>query len=149
MAEGGGTDKSPIFISYAANDAETANAACRFLETRGVTCWIAPRDVKPGAQYADAIVRAINEATAVVVVMSASAMASSHVRREVERAASKHKQIIAFRIDAGAQSGAGVFPVGIAMDRCIGLGNAASFGEARQRGGRRGPGNRRAGNFDG
>jgi Tol biopolymer transport system component len=102
MAEGGGTDKSPIFISYAANDAETANAACRFLETRGVTCWIAPRDVKPGAQYADAIVRAINEATAVVVVMSASAMASSHVRREVERAASKHKQIIAFRIDAAA-----------------------------------------------
>jgi Tol biopolymer transport system component len=102
MAEGGGEDKSPIFISYAANDAETANAACRFLESRGVTCWIAPRDVKPGARYADAIVRAINEATAVVVVMSASAMASSHVRREVERAASKHKQIIAFRIDAAA-----------------------------------------------
>jgi Tol biopolymer transport system component len=102
MAEGGGEQKSPIFISYAANDAETANAACRFLESRGVPCWIAPRDVKPGAQYADAIVRAINEATAVVVVMSASAMASSHVRREVERAAAKHKQIIAFRIDAAA-----------------------------------------------
>jgi Tol biopolymer transport system component len=102
MAEGGGEEKSPIFISYAANDAETANAACRYLESRGATCWIAPRDVKPGAQYADAIVRAINEATAVVVVMSASAMASSHVRREVERAAAKHKQIIAFRIDAVA-----------------------------------------------
>ena len=102
MAEGGGEEKSPIFISYAANDAETANAACRYLESRGVTCWIAPRDVKPGAQYADAIVRAINEATALVVVMSASAMASSHVLREVERAASKHKQIIAFRIDAAA-----------------------------------------------
>jgi hypothetical protein len=29
-------------------------------------CWIAPRDVKPGAQYADAIVRAINEAKALV-----------------------------------------------------------------------------------
>jgi Tol biopolymer transport system component len=102
MAEGGGAGKSSVFISYAANDAETANTACRFLESRVVTCWIAPRDVKPGAQYADAIVRAINEATAVVVVMSASAMASSHVRREVERAAAKHKQIIAFRIDAAA-----------------------------------------------
>jgi Tol biopolymer transport system component len=102
MAEGGGAGKSSVFISYAASDAETANTACRFLESRGVSCWIAPRDVKPGAQYADAIVRAINEATAVVVVMSASAMASSHVRREVERAAAKHKQIIAFRIDAAA-----------------------------------------------
>src|SRR5271167_2931270 len=102
MAEGGGEEKSPIFISYAANDAETANSACRYLEGRGVNCWIAPRNVKAGAQYADAIVRAINEAAAVVVVMSASAMASSHVRREVERAAAKHKQIIAFRIDAAA-----------------------------------------------
>jgi Tol biopolymer transport system component len=91
-----------IFISYAANDAGTANSACGYLESRGVHCWIAPRNVKPGAQYADAIVRAINEATAMVVVMSASAMASSHVRREVERAAAKHKPIIAFRIDAAA-----------------------------------------------
>ncbi len=39
-----------------------------------------------------------------VLVLSATAMASSHVGREVERAASKHKQIIAFRIDAAALS---------------------------------------------
>ena len=69
---------------------------------RGIPCWIAPRDVKPGAQYADAIVRAIGEAKAVVLIMSASAMVSSHVRREVERAASKYKPIIAFRLDAAA-----------------------------------------------
>jgi TolB-like protein len=61
---------------------------------------MAPRDVKPGAQYADAIVRAINDAQAVVLVLSGSAVTSSHVGREVERAASKHKPIIAFRIDA-------------------------------------------------
>ena len=35
----------------------------------------------------------------VVLVLSGSAVASSHVGREVERAASKHKQIIAFRLD--------------------------------------------------
>jgi hypothetical protein len=35
-----------------------------------------------------------------VVVLSSSAMDSSHVAREVERAASKRKQIISFRIDA-------------------------------------------------
>ena len=35
-----------------------------------------------------------------MLVLSASAMASSHVAREVERAASKRKQIIAFRVDA-------------------------------------------------
>lgn len=64
-----------------------------------------PRDVKPGAQYADAIVRTINEAQAVVLVLSANSLASSHVGREVGRASSKHKQIMAFRIDAGAIAG--------------------------------------------
>jgi len=44
--------------------------------------------VKPGAAYADAIVRAINEASALVMVLSGAAMASEHVSREVERAAS-------------------------------------------------------------
>jgi TolB-like protein len=89
-----------LFISYASHDAELAEKACSALESGGSHCWMAPRDVKPGAQYADAIVRAINEAQAVVLVLSASAVASSHVSREVERAASKHKRIIAFRLDA-------------------------------------------------
>ena len=89
-----------VFISYASHDAELARKVCTALEAAGLHCWMAPRDVKPGAQYADAIVGALNEATAVALVLSGSAMASSHVAREVERAASKHKPIIAFRIDA-------------------------------------------------
>ena len=91
-----------VFLSYASQDADTANWVCQFLENRGVSCWMAPRDVKPGAQYADAIVAAINEASAVVLVLSGSAVASSHVGKEVERASSKRKSIIAFRIDAAA-----------------------------------------------
>jgi TolB-like protein/Flp pilus assembly protein TadD len=89
-----------LFISYASHDAEVAQKVCSALEAAGFPCWMAPRDVKPGAQYADAIVRAITEVKALVVVLSASGVASSHVGREVERAASKHKQIIAFRLDA-------------------------------------------------
>jgi TolB-like protein len=89
-----------LFISYASEDVELAQKACSALEAAGFPCWMAPRDVRPGAQYADAIVRAINEAQAVVLVLSASAVTSSHVGREVERAASKHKQIIALRLDA-------------------------------------------------
>jgi TolB-like protein len=90
----------PLFISYASHDVVSAQKACSALEAAGFPCWMAPRDVNPGAQYADAIVRAINDSQAVVLVLSASAVASSHVRREVERAASKQKQIIAFRLDA-------------------------------------------------
>jgi TolB-like protein len=93
-----------VFISYASHDAEVAQRVCSALEAAHFACWMAPRDVKAGAQYADAIVRAINEARAIVLVLSASAVASSHVGREVERAVSKHKVIIAFRLDAAALS---------------------------------------------
>src|SRR5579862_1258563 len=90
---------SRVFLSYASPDAAAANQVCEFLESHGVPCWMAPRDVKPGAAYADAIVRAINESSALVLVLSAAAMASEHVSREVERAASKHKPVVAFRVD--------------------------------------------------
>jgi TolB-like protein len=104
MAEGDGAQKASggmpsVFVSYASQDAAVANSIVEHLEQHGFRCWLAPRDVKPGAQYADAIVAAINEAKAVVLLLSQHAMVSSHVGREVERAASKHKPIIAFRID--------------------------------------------------
>jgi TolB-like protein len=91
---------SDVFVSYASQDTGVANSLVESLEAQGLKCWIAPRDVKPGAQYADAIVRAINEAKGVVLVMSGSAVGSSHVGKEIERASSKRKPIIAFRIDA-------------------------------------------------
>ena len=88
-----------VFVSYASQDVAVTNSVVEHLEHQGIRCWIAPRDVKPGAQYADAIVRAINEAKTLVLVLSQNAVGSSHVGREIERAASKHKQIIALKID--------------------------------------------------
>jgi adenylate cyclase len=93
------TRERDVFVSYASQDAAVANSVVEALEQHGIRCWMAPRDVKPGAQYADAIVRAINEAKTLVLVLSHSAVGSSHVGREIERAASKHKQIIALKID--------------------------------------------------
>jgi hypothetical protein len=56
MAEGdgmdgtsGGVTSRTVFLSYASHDAEIANTVCRELESRGIRCWIAPRDVAPGA----------------------------------------------------------------------------------------------------
>jgi TolB-like protein len=89
-----------VFISYASQDAAVAGALVEALERHGISCWIAPRDVKAGALYADAIVRAISGAKALVLVLSASAIASSHVGKEVERASSKKRPILALRIDA-------------------------------------------------
>jgi TolB-like protein len=89
-----------VFISYASQDAAVAAALVEALERHGVGCWIAPRDVKAGALYADAIVRAISGAKAIVLVLSESAIASSHVGKEIERASSKKRPVIVLRIDA-------------------------------------------------
>src|SRR5258706_5336726 len=89
-----------VFISYASHDAATASSVVEALERQGIRCWIAPRDVTPGSQYADEIVGAINDAKVLVLVLSQHAVASSHVGREIERAASKRRRIVALRADA-------------------------------------------------
>jgi adenylate cyclase len=91
--------KPDVFISYASPDIAVADAVCAALEREGVVCWVAPRDVLPGDFYADAIVRAIDDSRAIIIVLSKSAVASPHVLREVERAASKRHPVLTLRID--------------------------------------------------
>src|ERR1700733_1200533 len=90
---------SRVFVSYASGDAAVASALVEALERHGVACWIAPRDVRAGALYAEAIVRAISDAKALILVLSANSVASAHVGKEVERASSKRRPVIALRID--------------------------------------------------
>jgi TolB-like protein/tetratricopeptide (TPR) repeat protein len=101
------TEESPnqaaardVFVSYASQDVAVANAVVEALEQQGIKCWIAPRNVTPGSQYADEIVGAINDAKVIVLVLSEHAIASPHVGREVERAASKRRRVIALKTDA-------------------------------------------------
>ena len=75
-----------VFISYAKSDLEVAKRVCDGLEQRGTKCWIAPRDVTPGKSYGSAIVRAIQDASSMVLVFSSRANTSPHVVTEVERA---------------------------------------------------------------
>ena len=95
-----GAGSHDVFISYASQDAAIANAVVLALERAGLSCWIAPRDVVPGSLYADEIVGAINEAKVVVLVLSQHSVASPHVGKEIERASSKRRRIIAFHMDS-------------------------------------------------
>lgn len=51
-----------VFISYASKEMETASKVCKFLEDNGIRCWIAPRNVNAGSNYATQIVSAIKSA---------------------------------------------------------------------------------------
>jgi TIR domain len=104
MADGDGEaqtggDPPRVFVSYASQDVAIADAIVEALERHGLKCWIAPRDVIPGSLYADGIVRAICGAKVFALVLSEHAIASSHVGKEIERASSNRRPIIAFRID--------------------------------------------------
>ena len=86
------------FISYAGPDKDTAYRLCRLLEEQGIGCWIAPRDVTPGVDYGESIIRAIETTAATVLLLSDHANASVHVKHELERATSKRKRVIPIRI---------------------------------------------------
>jgi len=47
-----------VFISHSSVDKNAADAICHALEQSGVKCWIAPRDIQPGANYGGEIIRA-------------------------------------------------------------------------------------------
>ncbi len=87
-----------VFISFAAADRATAETVCRALEAVSMPCWIAPRDVAAGTRYAEAIVDAIRESRVFVLIFSGAANASTHVEREVDRAASLGLPIVPLRI---------------------------------------------------
>jgi TolB-like protein/Tfp pilus assembly protein PilF len=91
---------SDAFLSYASADAEVAKQVCARLETSGLRIWMAPRDVPAGAHYADALVRAINASRSLLLILSENSVDSAHVSKEVERASSKRKPIVAIRLDA-------------------------------------------------
>ena len=118
MAEGEGEGRATganrgtpdVFVSYASQDAGIATTIVETLERSGVACWIAPRDVTPGAFYADEIVHAIDAAKAIVLILSKNATDSQHVLREVEHAASKRHPVVSLRIDqAPLPAGLGYF----------------------------------------
>jgi TolB-like protein len=91
---------SDAFLSYASADAEAAKQVCARLEASGLRIWMAPRDVPAGAHYADALVRAINGSRTLLLILSENSVDSAHVSKEVERASSKRKPIVAIRLDA-------------------------------------------------
>lgn len=88
-----------VFISYSKSDKATADALCNAMESLGIRCWIAPRDVLPGADWTGSIIRAIGLSRLMVLVFSSHANASPHVKREVHRAFEKGLTVIPLRVE--------------------------------------------------
>jgi hypothetical protein len=92
--------RGDIFVSYCTkSDRDAAYDLVAHVESRGIECWIAPRDVQGGMEWAAEIVSAITVAKVMVLIFSASANNSPQVRREVMLAVHRGVRVVPFRIE--------------------------------------------------
>ena len=88
-----------IFLSHSSADSKLATEVCAMLEANGHSCFIAPRDIRSGYEYAQELVDGIDGADVMLLLLSKRANDSPHVLREVERAVSKNKPIIVYKLE--------------------------------------------------
>jgi hypothetical protein len=87
-----------VYISHACKDKRIADAVCKGLESSGVKCWIAPRDIPVGEDWIKAVRRAIESANLFVLVLSENANAAPHVEREIANAFYAGRKIVPIRV---------------------------------------------------
>ena len=96
--------KYDVFISHSSKDAVMARSICKYLENNGLSCWIAPRNVKVGKLYSSEIIDGIKASQVFLLVFSSSSNKSKHVISELDVAFNSEKVIIPFFIDEGMLS---------------------------------------------
>ena len=87
-----------IFISHAYKDKGIADEICGKLESANVRCWIAPRNIPTGEDWAKAVRKAIDSSCIVVLVLSENSNAATHIEREIANAFYTGRIIMPFRL---------------------------------------------------
>ena len=94
-----------VFISHSSKDANIANAICNTLEANNIKCWIAPRDIRPGSDWAESINNAIENSKAMVLVFSENSNNSTQVAKELNLAINNKLIVLPFKIDDSNPTG--------------------------------------------
>lgn len=93
-------DRKDLFISYSRKDIAIAREIKKKVETKtSVSCWMDMEGIESGSQFQDVIIKAINDAKIVLLLLSENLMQSPWVRKEINYAHEKHKKIIPINID--------------------------------------------------
>jgi hypothetical protein len=87
-----------IFITYSSRDEKVARTICTALENRGLGCWISSRNVMPGQNFQEQIVKAIRAAKIMVLVFTANANNSNEIKKELALASQNNLVVIPVRI---------------------------------------------------
>ena len=90
---------APIFISYSSIDQKIAETICDALQSRGFPCWIACRDIGPGENFQEAIVKAIRSAKLMILVFTSNANNSDEIKKEVVLAGRHRVTVVPVRVE--------------------------------------------------
>lgn len=88
-----------VFISYSSKNLIKVNEVSEFLESNGIKCFLAVRDIPKGTEWASVIPEAIKDSSTFLVIHSSEYNESIEVDREIKIASDNKKKIITLRID--------------------------------------------------
>jgi formylglycine-generating enzyme required for sulfatase activity len=94
-----GTAGGNIFISHSSRDRKMAETISGALERRGFHCWISSRDIGPGENFQEAIVRAIRSSRVMVLVFTGNANNSNEIKKEMALASQHNLSVIPIRVE--------------------------------------------------
>ncbi|MBE6889332.1 MAG: toll/interleukin-1 receptor domain-containing protein [Ruminococcaceae bacterium] len=88
-----------VFISHSSENSAEAEKICGYIEKEGHKCFLAPRDIRSGHEYAEEIINGIDGSDVMLLLLSEKANSSPHVLREIERAVSKKIAIMVYKLE--------------------------------------------------
>src|SRR5438477_11964409 len=83
-----------VFISYASVEPDLALALAEALQQAGIAVWLDRHAIAGGSAWSTAIVRAIKDCTAFLVLGSARAFRSPNVQRELNLAVEENRPVV-------------------------------------------------------
>ena len=87
-----------IFLSYSRRDSQFVDALRSRLESNGIQVWVDRTDIQGGSQWRSEIVKAIEGADSIIVILSPNSIQSDNVRKELDIAESHKSKIIPVEI---------------------------------------------------
>jgi len=88
-----------VFVSYSSKDKTIADAVVASMESNGIRCWYAPRDIRSGDDWGNAITKAVDSSKIFLLIFSGHANQSQRVLDELNLAISCEIPILPFRIE--------------------------------------------------
>lgn len=96
-------ERPMVFISHATSDRPVVERLAVALEAAGVRVWMASKDIAVGANYAQEITDALSRAAGIAVVLTPAAITSPHVRREVNLAIDRGRELLPIDLSASPE----------------------------------------------